>query len=168
MLRGLLVSLVGVLSACGPAVECGSGEASAVSLATPGSASSNVDHRVCASGGRDGDGWVELLSFGLKVGTLTTLEVRAPRIEETGTGTCAKEVSAVLYDDPANRNDFISPNFVSDWRDSPPTSCALTAVRAGERLEGTFSGHLRRLKNDGVTAEYAEVGFTFSVVAPKP
>lgn len=167
-MRSLMVTLVvGTFCACGAAQECASGEATGVSLQLGGSALA-LDHRVCMSGGADGEGWVSMLTATIKAGTLTNLQISVNRLEERAPAECKTDVSVVLSDDPANRNDFISPNFTSDWRESPPTSCAITALRAGEKLEGTFSGHLRRLRNDGVTAEFADVGFTYSVVAPKP
>lgn len=163
------VVLLGIaLSGCGGLAgeECQSGEASNIRIVGADGAQIPVDHRVCAFGSRDGAGKLSSIEVDLDVGTLSTLMISGPRLEELGAeARCDKQVSVTVYDDPPNATEY----YTDDWfarASAGDSSCELVATRQGDAIEGTFQGRMMRVKIRGEEAEFLEVSFRYSVRSP--
>ncbi|MBI5543626.1 MAG: hypothetical protein HY901_07045 [Deltaproteobacteria bacterium] len=163
------VMMVALLAGCGglEGEECKSGEATDVKVQGPNGVQTQVQHRVCAFGSRDGSGLVYSIEVDLNEGTLSTLQIDAPRLEELGLeARCDRKVSVILYDDPPNASEY----YTSYWMGRSSigeSSCEVGATRQGDSLQGTFKGKLARVKIKGDEKEFLEVSFNYSIKAPR-
>ncbi len=168
LIRMLLVCGAAAGLGCGPREECPNGEATNVSIKDSSGNSSTVSHRTCASAAQDGVGVIEI-KVSLNVGTLKELQIDGNHLDTLGSDAiCSKGVSVTLWDDTTNYLDYISNNWTSDWRTTPPSSCTVVATRNGDRVEGSFTGHLRRVLIKDSKEEFLDVSLTYSVTAKRP
>lgn len=163
MTRLAVLLPVGLLfAACGPSEKCVGGTVSGVSLKQDG-ASIAVDPQICARETRQDNGYM-YLQVDLYVGTFGSLGVEVSKTGEWGNAVCGDGVSVRFEDGPTNHLDYVDNGaWTADFQSTPPTSCSITSRLAGANDEGAFAGHLRRLKLDGVTAEYLDVAFSYTV-----
>jgi len=130
----------------------------------------------CTSVSRTGDGKADLIQAQFQSGTVTGVQVEAPRggSFEVGEYDCnSHDVWVHLHDtggeEPNNwmMRDFEAGRPTGQVLDGTSCTLSVTSALSSGRLIGTFKGRLGRVQIHPEKYDYADLSFRFSYAVPK-